>query len=103
MDQMTSSYSLIPPNEINGTANLADLWASTNGSYMPQITTHNNNTTAISQASPNNLSIQPTPNIAYARRYAASKPPYSCMLRKKKHNLSLNNSFHFPFLSNFNS
>ncbi|CAF4499089.1 unnamed protein product, partial [Rotaria socialis] len=78
MDQITSSYSLIPTTELDGNPNIADLWSSTNGSYMQQITNHNNNiNNNIQQASPSNPTLQPPPSLAYARRYAASKPPYS--------------------------
>lgn len=81
MDSLPSSYSLLPPTELDGNGNLADLWSSANnGSYMQQITSHNTThpTNAIPQASPNNPALQAPPSLAYARRYAASKPPYSC-------------------------
>jgi hypothetical protein len=57
MDTLPSSYSL------DANLNTDDLWASVNGSYIS-----------------NNSSIQPPapPNLAFVRRYAASKPPYSC-------------------------
>ncbi|CAF2332937.1 unnamed protein product [Rotaria sp. Silwood2] len=81
MDPITSSYSLIPTNELDGNTNLAELWSSNNGSYIQQITNHNNNNNNVNnniqQASPNNPTLVPPPGLAYARRYAASKPPYS--------------------------
>ncbi|UJR34021.1 hypothetical protein I4U23_021435 [Adineta vaga] len=79
MDRNTSSYSLIPSNELDGNPNLADLWPSNNGAYLTQISAANNNN-PIQQTSPNNSSLQPPPppaSLGYARRYAASKPPYS--------------------------
>ncbi|CAF0740058.1 unnamed protein product [Rotaria sordida] len=80
MDPITSSYSLIPTNEIDGNTNIAELWSSNNGSYIQQITNHNNNNNMnnnMQQTSPNNPTLVPPPSLAYARRYAASKPPYS--------------------------
>jgi hypothetical protein len=82
MDPIKSSYSLIPTTELDGNPNIADLWPSNNGSYIQQITNHNNNNN-IQQISPNNPSLQPPPGLGYARRYAASKPPYSCKFQKK--------------------
>jgi len=72
MDPTKSSYSLIPTTEIDGNTNINDLWSSNNGSYIQQITNNN-----IQQISPNNPTLQPPPGLGYARRYAASKPPYS--------------------------
>jgi len=72
MDPNKSSYSLIPTTELDGNPNIADLWPTNNGSYIQQITNNN-----IQQISPNNPSLQPPPGLGYARRYAASKPPYS--------------------------
>ncbi|CAF0774916.1 unnamed protein product [Rotaria sp. Silwood1] len=78
MDPITSSYSLIPTNELDGNSNIAELWPSNNGSYIQQIANHNNNpNNNIQQISPNNPTLVPPPSLAYARRYAASKPPYS--------------------------
>ncbi len=82
MDPIKSSYSLIPATELDGNANIADLWSANNGSYIQQLTNHNNNN--IQQLSPNNPSLQPPPALGYARRYAASKPPYSCKFFKRK-------------------
>lgn len=80
MDPITSSYSLLPSTaELDGNPNINELWSTNNGSYVQQITNHNNNANNnIQQVSPNNPSIQPPPGLGYARRYAASKPPYSC-------------------------
>jgi len=83
MDPIKSSYSLIPTTELDGYPNIADLWPSNNGSYIQQITNHNNNNN-IQQISPNNPSLQPPPGLGYARRYAASKPPYSCKFITEK-------------------
>lgn len=88
MDPITSSYALIQNTEIDGNSNIADLWSTNNESYINHITNHNNsvnnnNTNHIQQASPNDSTLQPAPNLAYARRYAASKPPYSCKLIQK--------------------
>jgi hypothetical protein len=82
MDPIKSSYSFIPTTELDGNTNIADLWPSNNGSYIQQISNHNNNNN-IQQISPNNPSLQPPPGLGYARRYAASKPPYSCKFSKK--------------------
>jgi hypothetical protein len=83
MDPNRTSYSLIPTTELDGNTNVADLWSTNNGSYIQQITNHNNN---IQQPSPTNQSLQPPPGLGYARRYAASKPPYSCkFITEKKH------------------
>ena len=84
MDRITSSYSLIPTTELDGNPIVADLWPSDTGSYIQQITNNNNNNNTIQQPSPNNPSLQPPPGLGYARRYAASKPPYSCKFIKKK-------------------
>ncbi|CAF0852353.1 unnamed protein product [Adineta steineri] len=81
MDRITSSYALIPTTELDGNPNIADLWPSTNGTYMQQVTNNNNNNNnnnnTIQQTLSNNNSIQSSPGLSYARRYAASKPPYS--------------------------
>jgi hypothetical protein len=81
MDRITSSYSLIPTTELDGNPNIADLWPSNTGSYIQQITNNNN---TIQETSPNNPSLQPPPGLGYARRYAASKPPYSCKFLTQK-------------------
>ncbi len=81
MDPTKSSYSLIPTTDIDGNANINDLWSSNNGNYIQQITNNN-----IQQISPNNPSLQAPPGLGYARRYAASKPPYSCKFFNKKKN-----------------
>jgi hypothetical protein len=94
MDPITSSYSLIPTNELDVNTNIADLWPPNNGSYIQQLTSNNNNN--IQQLSPNNPSLQAAPTLAYARRYAASKPPYSCKLQKQN-----NKKFLFYFLKIF--
>ena len=81
---MTTSYTLVPTTELDGNANLADLWATNNGSYIQQMnnqTSSNNPNNTMSPVSPNSMSLQAQPNLAYARRYAASKPPYSCKLK----------------------
>jgi len=83
MDRITSSYSLIPTTELDGNPNIADLWPSNTGSYIQQITNNNN---TIQETSPNNPSLQPPPGLGYARRYAASKPPYSCKFLTQKNN-----------------
>ena len=84
MDPSKSSYSLIPTTDLDAMPNIADLWPSTNGSYIQQITNHNNNN--IQPISPNNPTLQPPAGLAYTRRYAASKPPFSCkfFIEKKK-------------------
>ena len=82
MDRITSSYSLIPSTELDANPTMADLWQSNNAAYLSQIPTtpNNNNNNPMQQTSPNNPSLQslPSANLGYARRYAASKPPYSC-------------------------
>ena len=75
MDPTKPPYSLIPTTDLDEIPNIADLWTTNNESYIQQITNHNN---SIQQISPNNPSLQPPPSLGYARRYAASKPPYSC-------------------------
>jgi hypothetical protein len=95
MDPTKSSYSLIPTTDIDGNANINDLWSSNNGNYIQQITNNN-----IQQISPNNPSLQAPPGLGYARRYAASKPPYSCkFFKKKKTRLFI--KFFFLFLKIF--
>jgi hypothetical protein len=94
MDPNRTSYSLIPTTELDGNTNIADLWPSNNASYIQQITNQNNN---IQQASPNNPSLQAPPGIGYARRYAASKPPYSCKFKRKKKLIIFIKSFYFYF------
>ncbi|CAF1085465.1 unnamed protein product [Adineta ricciae] len=79
MDRITSSYSLIPSTELDANPTMADLWQSNNAAYLSQIPTTPNNNNPMQQTSPNNPSLQslPSANLGYARRYAASKPPYS--------------------------
>jgi hypothetical protein len=73
MDPNRTSYSLIPTTELDGNTNIADLWPS------------------------NNPSLQAPPGIGYARRYAASKPPYSCKFKRKKKLIIFIKSFYFYF------
>ena len=76
MDSISSSYSLVPTTDLDANTSVTNHWPSnTTGSYISQMTV---NTSHISQSSPNNLSLQAAPTLTYARRYAASKPPFSC-------------------------
>jgi len=92
MDPTKSSYSLIPTTDLDGMPNIADLWPSNTGSYIQQITNNN-----IQQISPSNPSLQPPPGLGYARRYAASKPPYSCKFFNEKKFCLILNSFFLTF------
>jgi hypothetical protein len=93
MDPTKSNYSIIPTTDFDGMANISDLWPSNNGSYIQQITNNN-----IQQISPNNSSLQPPPGLGYARRYAASKPPYSCKFYPEK-NTHYSSSIKFFFFA----
>lgn len=96
MDPSKSSYTLIPTTDLDAIPNIADLWPTNNGTYMQQMTNHNNNT--MQQISPSNPNMEAAHSLAFARRYTASKPPLSCKLFVQEKKIIIKTIFFYNFL-----